>query len=134
MRWKAWIVAACRASDQWRVMTSSGFEGSDSRSHVLRTYSTFICLVYQCLKQDKQLPHDPTTIPGHTFLSHKLLILSKLIELDMTGNPEHCRNYRTARGRLQEWIKNGMLSDNPHFKAAFRHLELLRNVDEAGGE
>lgn len=130
MRWKAWIVAACRASNQWRVMTSSGFEDSDSRSHVLRTYSTFICLVYQCLKQDKQLPHDPTTIPGHTFLSHKLLILSKLIELDMTGNPEHCRNYRSARARLQEWIKNGMLSEDPQFKGAFRHLELLKRMDE----
>lgn len=130
MRWKAWIVAACRASDQRRVVTDSGFEGGDTRLHVLRTYSAFICLVYDCLRRDKRLPHDPTTIPGHTLLSHKLLILSKLLELDMTRESQHRRNYSTAKARLQEWIKNGMLSEDPQFQGAFRHLELLKRMDE----
>lgn len=112
------------------MLPSAESEARDNRLNVLITYSTFICLVYQCLQQDKQLPHDPTTIPGHTFLSHKLLILSRLLELDMTGDPEHRRNYSTARARLQEWIKNGMLSEDRHFKAAFRHLELLKREDE----
>lgn len=130
LRWKAWIVAACRASDQTLMLRNSESNAPDSRSEVLNTYSVFICLVYRCLMVADLLPHDPTTIPGHTLLTHKLLILSKLLELDTTLEPEHCRNYRTARAGVQGWIKNGMLSEDPHFKAAFRHLELLKREDE----
>ena len=123
-------MAACRASDQTLMLRNSELNTPDSRSEVLNTYSVFICLVYRCLMVADLLPHDPTTIPGHTFLTHKLLILSKLLELDTTLEPEHRRNYRTARARVQGWIKNGMLSEDPQFKAAFRHLELLKREDE----
>ncbi|GAA5982207.1 hypothetical protein JCM10908_004785 [Rhodotorula pacifica] len=130
MRWKSWAVAACRASVQIRVRKFAEGQPVETREDYLSNLSASICLIYQCLKQDKMLPHDPTTIPGHTLLCHKLLILSKLTCLDMTNLPEHRRNFKSARGRLQKWIKNGMESDDPRFKAAFRDLELLQRPED----